>query len=388
MKVFFAGTHRDRMPAQTLAAITPLLPDYGITRLADVTGLDVLGIPVVMSVRPLAATLSVSQGKGATLELARISAAMEAVELWHAENAVPAPTAALHQVAADELPLPYAVTDLEQHAGSLLTARTPLDWITGRRLTDGAEVLIPLQAVRMGRRIHDRWRVDCLTASSNGLASGNTRSEALVHALYEVIERDATSALGDQPARERTYIDPATVTEPYCAALIERITAAGAWLELVQAPSSFGVPAFAAYLWHEDAAAAMVVGSGAHSDPAVALSRAITEAAQSRLTFIAGSRDDIVTSTYLPADGFTRPTTPAPGADWSALTVPLHTRFDTSEAEAAHLAALLTRHTGTAPMAVDLAGRDEFAVVKVLCPHLSFRARHEIPRPLPEAVHS
>jgi ribosomal protein S12 methylthiotransferase accessory factor len=149
--------------------------------------------------------------------------------------------------------------------------------------------------------------MDLLTASSNGLASGNTRSEALVHALYEVIERDATSALGDQPTHERTYIDPATVTEPYCAALIERITAAGAWLELVQAPSSFGVPAFAAYLWHEDAAAAMVVGSGAHSDPAVALSRAITEAAQSRLTFIAGSRDDIVTSTYLPADGFTRP---------------------------------------------------------------------------------
>lgn len=384
MKVFFEGTHRDRLPAQTLAAITPLLPDFGITRLADVTGLDVLGVPVVMSVRPLAATLSVSQGKGATLELARISAAMEAIELWHAEHAVPA--AALGQVAADELALPYLVTDLEQHAGSLLTARTPLDWITGCRLTDGADLLVPAQAVRMGRRIHGQWRVDCLTASSNGLASGNTRSEALVHALYEVIERDATSALGAQPTDERTYIDPASVTEPYCATLIEHITAAGAWLELVCAPSRFGVPAFAAYLWHEDAAAAMVVGSGAHSDPAVALSRAITEAAQSRLTFIAGSRDDIVTSTYLPADGFTRPTTPTAGADWTTLTAPWRARFDTSQDEAAHLAALLARHTGTAPMAVDLAEREEFAVVKVLCPGLSYLARHEIPRPMLEAV--
>jgi ribosomal protein S12 methylthiotransferase accessory factor len=70
-KVIFTGTHRVRTPEQTLEIITPRLADYGITRLADVTGLDDLGVPVVMAVRPLAATLSVAQGKGATLELAK-----------------------------------------------------------------------------------------------------------------------------------------------------------------------------------------------------------------------------------------------------------------------------------------------------------------------------
>jgi hypothetical protein len=36
-KVAVAGTHRARTPEQTLEIITPLM-DYGITRLADVTG--------------------------------------------------------------------------------------------------------------------------------------------------------------------------------------------------------------------------------------------------------------------------------------------------------------------------------------------------------------
>lgn len=34
-------------------------------------------------------------------------------------------------------------------------------------------------------------------------------------------------------------------------------------------------------------------GSGCHPDPAVALSRALTEAIQSRLTYISGARDDL-----------------------------------------------------------------------------------------------
>jgi ribosomal protein S12 methylthiotransferase accessory factor len=123
----FPGTRRTRDPEDTMERIGPRLGDYGITRLADVTGLDVIGIPVVMSVRPLAATLSVSQGKGVTLTHARVSAAMEAIELWHAEQAVPKPI--LEAAAMSELDLPYDVRGLEQAEGSLLTGRTRLDWI-------------------------------------------------------------------------------------------------------------------------------------------------------------------------------------------------------------------------------------------------------------------
>ena len=38
-KVMFTGTHRVRLPEDTLNVITPLFDHFGITRLADVTGL-------------------------------------------------------------------------------------------------------------------------------------------------------------------------------------------------------------------------------------------------------------------------------------------------------------------------------------------------------------
>jgi Cytidylate kinase/YcaO cyclodehydratase, ATP-ad Mg2+-binding len=85
-KSFRAGTHRVRSPAETWEWLRELLPRAGITRVADVTALDRIGIPVWQAVRPASRNLSVSQGKGATPEAARVSAAMEAVELWHAED--------------------------------------------------------------------------------------------------------------------------------------------------------------------------------------------------------------------------------------------------------------------------------------------------------------
>ena len=61
-------------PEATLARIQPLLQHIGITRLANVTYLDEIGIPVYQAIRPNAKTLSVSQGKGLT----RAHAAIEA----------------------------------------------------------------------------------------------------------------------------------------------------------------------------------------------------------------------------------------------------------------------------------------------------------------------
>ena len=80
------ATHRAVPPAETLARIRPLLPQMGITRIANVTGLDVIGIPVAQAIRPNAKGLSISQGKGADLDCARVSAAMESVEGYHGEQ--------------------------------------------------------------------------------------------------------------------------------------------------------------------------------------------------------------------------------------------------------------------------------------------------------------
>ena len=68
VKRYSAGTHRVVDPAATLARVLPLAPRMGITRVAVLTGLDVLGIPVVAATRPNSRSIAVHQGKGVTLD--------------------------------------------------------------------------------------------------------------------------------------------------------------------------------------------------------------------------------------------------------------------------------------------------------------------------------
>src|SRR5262245_49557818 len=85
LKRYRKGTERICTPADTYEKIRPHLTSIGITRVANVTGLDRIGLPVVMVTRPNSRSLSVSQGKGLDLIEARVSGIMEAIELHHAE---------------------------------------------------------------------------------------------------------------------------------------------------------------------------------------------------------------------------------------------------------------------------------------------------------------
>jgi len=379
-KVIFTGTHRVCLPEDTLNSITPLFGHFGITRLADVTGLDVLGIPVVMSVRPLATTLSVSQGKGSTLILAKISAAMEAIELWHAENAVPEPE--IRDATALDLSLPYAASSLNGRPGSLFTEHTVTNWIMACTAITREAVPVPWSLVQMGRHSRADWLLGSPSASSNGLAAGNTKHEAVIHSLYEIIERDATDSISKVPVYERVCVDLGTVDDAWCAEMIDRILGAGAWLEVAEAPNRFGVPCFVAYLWAEEISSSIAIGSGAHSDPAVAFSRAVTEAAQSRLTTISGSRDDIAPRTYTQPDGpLPRPATTGKMTDWNEVIARYDSLFATDEDEEAWVAQLVKTVTGSEPLVIDLGAYADLAVVKVICPGVNYLVRHDIPRP-------
>jgi len=128
--------------------------------------------------------------------------------------------------------------------------------------------------------------------NSNGLASGNDVQEALLHGLCEVVERHAWYLAQVQPER-LVALDPDTLDSPALEELVDAVRAVGWKLGLYDITWEAGLPtAFAKLVapdlpvvWH---------GSGCHPSPEVALSRALTEAAQSRLTYIAGARDDLV----------------------------------------------------------------------------------------------
>ncbi len=372
------GTVRARRPEQTWEAISGHLSHYGITRVADLTGLDCIGLPVWTAVRPASQTLSTSQGKGATAVLARLSAVMEAIELWHVEQ--PLPVAAYGPavevapaclVSALPLTIPYPESAL---------ARMVWQWTAATGLVSGQERLVPVDVVRR-RAQRSQWSPDLLRATSTGLACGNTRDEALVHALLEVVERDVLFRDGQAGGRMRTLIAPESVDEPYARQILERLAAAGMALEIALVDGPYGLPVCVAYLWSEDHPVTFA-GGGCHPHPVIALTRAVTEAAQSRLTAISGMRDDLpgdVGSFDAPAAA---PAATAGLVPWpqaiAHLAPPLQDGFAGLMADVARRVAAVT---GYEPMAVDLSEpAGPVHAVQVICPGTRSRIRRSMPR--------
>jgi len=54
LKKYKDDTHRALPPEDTLSRIDAKMPAAGITRVADITNLDRIGIPVFSSIRPMA----------------------------------------------------------------------------------------------------------------------------------------------------------------------------------------------------------------------------------------------------------------------------------------------------------------------------------------------
>ena len=222
---------------------------------------------------------------------------MEACELHLAENPDPARLwrGSMAQLAKTEPEARIAApAELPGAIGCYFTPDFIGEWTAGRDLGTGDRIWVPSNAVYFYRRPL------LFETTSNGLASGNTRAEARLHALYELIERDAMCALfenGRLRLRDRGHrIDPDSVTFPVARLMLDRWAAAGARIVLMALPAAVAVSAiWALFLIERSLSTRTLVngGFGAHVDPAVALTRALTEAAQARLAKIHGARDDV-----------------------------------------------------------------------------------------------
>lgn len=299
-KRFFPGAHLLVDPAETLARVTPFMPAMGITRIANVTGLDRIGIPVVMVCRPNSRSIAVSQGKGCTLEAAKASGLMESVESWHAER-IELP---LRLSSRNDLSGKYRVVDVDRLPAmrdSTFHPALPILWIEGTDLVDGLSTWIPYELVHTHYTRPAPAGSGCFAQSSNGLASGNHPLEALSHAICEIVERDASALWHrlDQAERDGLRLDLDSVDNDCCRDLIGRIRAAGLSVTVWHTTSDVGIPCFECAILDEAGAFAHPgLGAGCHPDKSVALARALVEAVQVRTTYIAGSRDDLTHAEY------------------------------------------------------------------------------------------
>ena len=280
--------------AQRVAAI------WGVTRVVDTTWLDDIGIPVFASIRPDAhpRSLCVHNGKGSQALEAHVGALMEAIEFRAAEDR--------------ERKIERRVTTAGNLVAEWSTLVNSFDWLDlcpllGRVVT--ADTRVQVSSFRELRNNDVAWLpTDLLVhpndplegsecpfgTSTNGLSSGNTVSESLIHGICEVLERDVRSF---NFLEDRSYlVEARSAGQPTILQLIDSVESAGYQLVVRETPNQYDLPYYDAYVIEKNlhSPIAISLGSGLHPIRDIALVRAISEAVQSRLTHIHGGRDDII----------------------------------------------------------------------------------------------
>lgn len=358
---------RARTPAETVACVRPHFGALGITRIARQTGLDRVGIPCFAAIRPNSRSIASNQGKGVDDDAARASAVMEAVEYAIAE----APDAPSLVATSADL-LHAGRTPFSPHRalplGETLPPGQPVRWLCGYALRDRREVIVPLDLVALSGERRD---LPNICQHTNGLASGNTVAEAIFHGVCELIERDAGTffSLLTTAQKQARCIVPESFDDELVLALLARFEAAGLAVRLFDQTSDFGIPTVLAVTAPADGVVVkhfdVATGAGTHPHPARAALRAITEAAQTRVTSIAGARDDIPPGAYRldgSAEAFAL-LAAVPVVHMPRVAMPVGS---SAEALLAHLLAALAGHGVDDLVAVELGGRDlGVAVVRV-----------------------
>jgi ribosomal protein S12 methylthiotransferase accessory factor len=296
-------------PAPLLERLIGASRAHGITRLADVTGLDRLGLPVWQAIRPAGKSLSVHQGKGATHEAARVGALCEAFEAHCAENvAADGPSCAFAALPeAERAPDP---ADYCRRRGDVANIPGEMRWCSATDLLSGRRCHLPHDLVSLD---FTRGLPSVFERASSGLGAGAGEGDALLTSLLEVIERDAVGEWDrlDPAARRANAIAAESIPFPWFQSWRCRLASLDVALDVFALETIIGVTAFKCVIGGSEefgSAWRRFSGTAAHGDPEIALFRALAEAIQSRLTLIAGVRDDIMPAYYArarpkPAEG-------------------------------------------------------------------------------------
>ena len=248
------------------------------------------------SIRPEAhpGSLCVNAGKGITFAEARVGAYMEAVEYAFAEyNRASLKVSIVRARDVYEGPgRPDAILDFCPVMGAEIDLDGPIACVEATDIRSGETFQTPAELTflpfppDLGGHLY-------FGSNSNGLCSGNSVLEATVHGLSEVIERDICSfqAFKDQSVLVPNSSLPSTIRK-----INSTLSSVGMNLYVRYLENMFEVPYFMAVVAESktDDPIYISAGYGCHLSSQIALTRAVCEALQSRLSFIHGGRDDLV----------------------------------------------------------------------------------------------
>ena len=320
---------------ETIKTILPVSCNIGITRLADITNMDILGIPNFSAVLPGTEDyIWVYSGKGPTRMDAKASALMESIERYSSlpsgnrNKMIQGSYKELSKVSKILHPSNVIEPMILEYDDDMI-----MDFLSGYDLVNNERILIPAPLALFRYSPKPPAINPFAYHHTNGLASGNVLEEAICHSLCELIERDATS-LAELNASALPYnflrtmtkylsdnglkIDPIDGTEfvdddskypdvdisnidfKPISCLVKKFNDAKIPLIIKDITSPIGVPTFNASSieWITEDYGYLAEGHGTHPDARIALLRAITEVSQTRAANIQGARDDLRKISY------------------------------------------------------------------------------------------
>ena len=307
---YFKGTHRVIAPKKTIEINEDKLKTAGITRVADITDLDRIGMPVFTAIRPTAedGAISIYGGKGITKDHAKASAMMEGFERYSAEKQDSDETiiATADEIAEKGNPVELKSLNLPQQYEKEDVNALQLEWSLTHDLISGKDYYVPSNAVFHPYTPESNIR-SLFKSNTNGLASGNILEEAILHGIFEVIERDAWSIF-ELTHKNYSQINLDSIESELINDTIDKFESEGIKIKLMDFTADVKIPTIAASA--DDTitrdAGLLTLGIGTHLDPEVAILRALTEVAQSRATQINGAREDTVRADFAREAGYER----------------------------------------------------------------------------------
>ena len=307
---YFTGTHRVIAPSKTIEINENKLKVAGITRIADITDLDRIGLPIYTAIRPTAedGAVSIYGGKGITKDHAKASAMMEGFERYSAERQDIDETiiASLSEIEEFGEYIDPKSLNLPKEFEKKDISDLSLEWSKSIDLISNREYYIPTNAIYHPYISKDDSQ-SLFKSNTNGLASGNILEEAILHGIFEVIERDAWSIF-ELTHKNYAQIDISSTENEIIIDIIEKFESEGIKIKLMDFTADIKIPTIAASA--DDTitkdAGLLTLGMGTHLDPEVAILRALTEVAQSRATQINGAREDTVRADFAREAGYER----------------------------------------------------------------------------------
>ena len=305
---FFKGTHRIIPPSKTIKNNEGKTKIAGITRITEITHLDRIGIPVFSAIRPTAQDggISIYGGKGITQDHAKASAMMEGFERYSAEKQE---TDKTHIASLDKINGNYInpqTLNLPKDFSNDLLNSMNLEWSMSKDLISGENYYIPSNAIYHPYVPQNNVQ-GLFKGNTNGLASGNNLEEAILHGIFEVIERDAWSIF-ELTHKNSAQIDLNSINSEIITQILSKYQENGINIKLMDLTADVNVPTIAASA--DDTvlkdAGLLSLGIGTHLNPEIAILRALTEVAQSRATQIQGAREDTVRADFARKAGYER----------------------------------------------------------------------------------